>query len=127
MTTLIRMAAAVLIVTAGSASIRARGQAVPPPALPPLHLSIPSVAPGQVARERMLLLARAQPQQQEEFVPLDQLPPQERLPAAPLLVGAYAFVLLMLFGYLVSVSRRLTAIQREVDRLDADLKHNGRG
>ena len=66
------------------------------------------------------------PRQQEEFTPIDQLPPQEQLPAAPLLVGAYAFVLLMLFGYMFMVSRRLTTIQREVDRLDTDLKRNGR-
>ena len=56
------------------------------------------------------------------FTPIDQLPPQEQLPAAPLLVGAYAFVLLMLFGYLFIVSRRLTVIQQEVDRLDRDTK-----
>ena len=31
-----------------------------------------------------------------EFVPIDQLPPQEQLPAAPLLIGAYAFVALAL-------------------------------
>ena len=72
------------------------------------------------------LLAQAQPEQQEEFTPIDQLPPQEQLPAAPLLVGAYAFVLLMLFGYMVMVSRRLSVIQREVDRLDTDLKRTGK-
>jgi CcmD family protein len=66
------------------------------------------------------------PRQQEEFTPIDQLPPQDQLPAAPLLVGAYAFVLLMLFGYMFMVSRRLTAIQREVDRLDTDLKRTGK-
>ena len=73
------------------------------------------------------LLAQTQPKQQEAFEPIDQLPPQEQLPAAPLLVGAYAFVLLMLFGYLFMVSRRLTTIQSEVDRLDADLKRTGKG
>ena len=73
------------------------------------------------------LAAQTQPTQQEEFTPIDQLPPQEQLPAAPLLVGAYAFVLLMLFGYLVMVSRRLSAIQTEVNRLDADLKRTGKG
>ena len=71
-------------------------------------------------------VAQTQPRQQEEFTPIDQLPPQEQLPAAPLLVGAYAFVLLMLFGYLVMVSRRLTAIRTEVDRLDADVKRSGK-
>ena len=73
------------------------------------------------------LAAQTQPRQQEEFTPIDQLPPQDQLPAAPLLVGAYAFVLLMLFGYLVMVSRRLSAIQTEVNRLDADLKRAGKG
>ena len=73
------------------------------------------------------LAAQTQPRQQEEFTPIDQLPPQEQLPAAPLLVGAYAFVLLMLFGYLVMVSRRLSAIQAEVNRLDADLKRTAKG
>jgi CcmD family protein len=66
--------------------------------------------------------AQQPPQQQEEFIPIDQLPPEEQLPAAPLLVGAYAFVLLMLFGYIFIMSRRLAVIQREVDRLDSDLK-----
>jgi CcmD family protein len=66
------------------------------------------------------------PRQQEEFIPIDQLPPQEQLPAAPLLVGAYAFVLVMLFGYMFMVARRLTTIQREVDRLDTDLRRTGK-
>jgi len=33
----------------------------------------------------------------------------------------------MLFGYLVMVSRRLSAIQTEVNRLDADLKRTAKG
>ena len=49
------------------------------------------------------------PQQQEEFVPIDELPPQDQLPAAPLLVAAYSFVVLALFAYVVSVARRLGA------------------
>jgi len=73
------------------------------------------------------LSAQKQPEQQEVFTPIDQLPPQEQLPAAPLLVSAYVFVLLMLFGYLLMVSRRLTTIRSEVDRLDADVKRSGKG
>jgi len=72
-------------------------------------------------------LAQAPPAQQEGFVPIDQLPPQEQYAAAPLLVGAYSFVLVMLFGYMVSVSRRLGTIQREMDRLAADVKRSGKG
>jgi CcmD family protein len=61
------------------------------------------------------------PKQTDEFVPVSQLPPQDQLPAAPLLVGAYAFVWLALFGYVVSVSRRLSKVQHEVERLEADI------
>jgi CcmD family protein len=67
------------------------------------------------------------PEQQGEFVPLDQLPPQEQLPAAPLLIGAYAFVMLALFGYLFSVARRLKTVEKEVERLEGDLKRGARG
>jgi CcmD family protein len=66
--------------------------------------------------------ARQQPEQQTEFLPIDQLPPQDQLPAAPLLVAAYSVVLLALFAYLVSVARRLVGVQRELERLEADLK-----
>ena len=62
-----------------------------------------------------------QPKQTDEFVPVSQLPPQDQLPAAPLLVIAYAFVWLVLFAYVVSVSRRLARVQHEVQRLESDI------
>jgi CcmD family protein len=68
----------------------------------------------------------AQPSQQNEFIPIDQLPPQEQLAAAPLLIGAYAFVMVVLFLYVYSVARRLTNVQREIDRLDTTMKQSGR-
>jgi CcmD family protein len=67
-----------------------------------------------------------QPAQQDEFRPLDQLPPAEQIPAASLLIAAYAIVLVVLFLYLVSVARRLSVVQREVERLEADVKRAGR-
>ncbi len=66
------------------------------------------------------------PQQQSEFIPIDQLPPSEQLPSGPLLVGAYVFVLVMLFLYLWSVSRRLGKVQGEIARLETDVKRSGR-
>ncbi len=63
----------------------------------------------------------AAPEQQGEFLPIDQLPPQDQLPAAPLLITAYAVVLAGLFGYVLSVARRLNGVQRELERLDADI------
>ena len=67
------------------------------------------------------------PQQQDEFVPINELPPEDQLAAAPLLIGAYVFVIVVLFLYLVSLARRLTVVQRDIERLDSDLKRTGRG
>jgi CcmD family protein len=92
-----------------------------------MRILIRTIALVFVLTMQLSPLAAQQPRQQEEFTPIDQLPPQEQLPAAPLLVGAYAFVLLMLFGYVVMVSRRLSTIRSEVDRLDADVKRIGKG
>ena len=85
-----------------------------------LFVALPFACASQQATDARQ--AQQPPPQQEEFIPIDQLPPEEQLPAAPLLVGAYAFVLLMLFGYMFIVSRRLGVIQQEVDRLDSDMK-----
>jgi len=76
----------------------------------------------------MPLLAQppAQPQQQNEYVPIDELPPQDQLPAAPLLVVAYAVVMLGLFAYVMSVARRMATVQRELERLESDLKRGSR-
>jgi hypothetical protein len=92
---------------------------------------------GRVREQRVrtatpdIVLAQAQTQspkqeQQQEFTPIEQLPAQEQLPAARLLIVAYAFVLAALFFYVVSVSRRVGAVRREVQRLEADLKRSGR-
>jgi CcmD family protein len=66
------------------------------------------------------------PQPQDEFVPVSELPPQDQLPSAPLLIGAYAFVWLALGGYVLSVARRLNTVQRELERLDTDVKKGSR-
>jgi CcmD family protein len=64
------------------------------------------------------------PRQQDEFVPISELPPQEQLPSPPLVITAYAFAWLAIGGYVLSVSRRLTAVQREIDRLETDTKRS---
>ena len=81
------------------------------------------VAPGFVTST-----AAQQPptEQQGEFVPAGDLPQREQIPAAPLLIGAYAFVLLALFAYVVSVSRRIGAVQADISRLEANLKRGSR-
>ena len=54
---------------------------------------------------------------QEEFVPIDQVPPEDQLPAAPYLIAAYAIVWLVVFGYLWSIWRRLSAVERDLGEL----------
>lgn len=74
------------------------------------------------------VFAQPQPQKPPDqgFLPLDQLPPSEQFPAARLLIAAYVVVIVVLFLYLLSVSRRLNTVQREVERLEADVKRTGR-
>jgi CcmD family protein len=62
------------------------------------------------------------PERQDEFVPITELPPEEQLPAQPLVIGAYAFAWLALGGYVLSVARRLDRVQREIERLETDTK-----
>jgi CcmD family protein len=62
------------------------------------------------------------PERQDEFVPITELPPEEQLPAQPLVIGAYAFAWLALGGYVLSVARRLDHVQREIERLETDTK-----
>jgi CcmD family protein len=62
-------------------------------------------------------LAAQAPPGQGEFVPVDQLPPTEQLPAAPLLIAAYAFVWLATAVYVWVVWRRLGRVEREMHDL----------
>jgi CcmD family protein len=51
---------------------------------------------------------------QEEFVPVSALPQAEQLPAAPLLIGAYAFVWVALMVYVWSLWKRMRKLETEL-------------
>jgi CcmD family protein len=68
---------------------------------------------------KTLLLSLMLQPGQTEFVPIDELPPTEQLPAAPLLVAAYAFVWLAVLAYLWLMWRRLGKVEREMAALSA--------
>ena len=61
------------------------------------------------------------PEGQSEFVPVSELPPEDRLPAAPLLIGAYAFVWVLLFLYVWSIWKRLRKVDEELGALSRRL------
>ena len=62
-------------------------------------------------------LAFQPPAGQSEFVPADSVPLADQLPAAPLLVTAYAFVWLAVMVYLWSIWRRLNTVETEMRAL----------
>jgi CcmD family protein len=68
------------------------------------------------------LLALGQPPQPGQglsgFVPIDQLPPSDQLPAAPYLIAAYLFVWLATIFYIWSVWRRMDKVQAEIRTLE---------
>ena len=63
---------------------------------------------------------------QEGFVPIDQLPTTEQLPAAPLLIGAYAFAWVAILLYVWSVWRRLDRVERELRDVSRRLEPGAR-
>jgi CcmD family protein len=54
---------------------------------------------------------------QSEFVPVNELPAAEQLPAAPLLIAAYAFVWAAMLAYVWSLWRRLGKVERDISEL----------
>ena len=58
----------------------------------------------------------AQPQQaaQDGFVPMGDVPPEDQLPAAPLLMVAYAAVWAIAVGYLWTIRQRLGSVEKEL-------------
>ncbi|HEY8550059.1 MAG TPA: CcmD family protein [Vicinamibacterales bacterium] len=70
-----------------------------------LPLSIPLHAGAQPAQP---------PAAQDEYVPIDEVPPEDQLPAAPLLIAAYIVAWLAVAGYVWSLWRRLGTVEREL-------------
>lgn len=66
------------------------------------------------------------PQAQTEFVPVDQLAPQEQLPAAPLLIAGYSVVWIAMFVYIASIWRRLQKVDRELGEVSRRIAERSR-
>jgi CcmD family protein len=76
-----------------------------------LLLVLLALLPGVVLRAQQ----PAQPAAaQGDFVPVSALPQAEQLPAAPLVIAAYAFVWVALLAYVWSLWRRMTKLEREL-------------
>jgi CcmD family protein len=54
----------------------------------------------------------------DEFVPLDEVPPEEQIPAINLVAAAYGFVWIVVVGYVWSLGRRLQRAEAEIAALE---------
>ena len=54
----------------------------------------------------------------DEFVPIDQLPPQEQVPAAPMVVAAYSFVWIAFMAYVLSLVKRIRKVETDLAALE---------
>ncbi len=59
-----------------------------------------------------------QPTIPEGFVPVTGAPATEQIPAAPLVIGAYAFFLLLMVFYLWTIWRRIGKVESEMQALE---------
>jgi CcmD family protein len=59
----------------------------------------------------------APPPPQDEFVPISELPAAEQVPAAPLLIAAYALVWVIIAVYVWTLWRRFRRTEQELKAL----------
>ena len=64
--------------------------------------------------------ALAQPPQPspDEFVPMEEVPPEEQIPAINLVAAAYGFVWVVVVGYVWSLGRRLQKAEADLAALE---------
>lgn len=60
-----------------------------------------------------------QPPSQSEFVPVDDIPQGEQIPAFTMVGAAYGFVWVALLGYVWSIARRLQKVEAELHDLES--------
>ena len=61
----------------------------------------------------------AQPQPPKEFVPVDEIPPGEQIPAINMVAAAYGFVWVAMLGYVWSIASRLKQVEAELSELES--------
>lgn len=70
------------------------------------------------------LFAQAAQPAQDGFEPVSKLPAAEQLPAAPLVIGAYAFIWVAMLVYVFMLWRRLGVVDRELAALRRSIEHH---
>jgi CcmD family protein len=81
--------------------------------------ALPSVLSAEASGEVEALAKEEQQQPPPDFVPVENAPPGEQIPAMPLLGAAYGFIWVGVFGYVWSLSRRLKKVETEIADLES--------
>ena len=58
---------------------------------------------------------------QSEFKPVTEIPASEQMPAAPLVIAAYAFVWVAFLAYTWVMARKLGKVEQDLHALSAEL------
>jgi len=81
-------------------------------------LAVVAIGAGQGAFARSAQPASPAAQTVPEgFEPVTEVPPEEQIPAKPLVAGAYAFIWLAVLVYVGLLWRRLAEVQKDIDTL----------
>lgn len=65
-------------------------------------------------------IGQGQPAARDEYVPVYDLPPDEALPAAPMVIGAYAFVWVAFVAYVLTLVNRARKIEADLRALERE-------
>lgn len=88
-----------------------------------LVLWMAAAVPMQAAQQAPASQPRtAPPAAQDEYVPLSELPPDEQLPAVPLVFIAYGLIWLAVLVYVITIWRRQSAVAKELEVLKRQLR-----
>lgn len=83
-----------------------------------LILGLTTIAPATAFAQQSAAASQPQPPAAtDQYVPMDEIPEQDKLPAAPYLIGAYMVAWVMLLFYVWSLWRRLQRVEEELKRL----------
>jgi CcmD family protein len=92
-----------------------------------LLLALLTIGPAFAAQQQPTTPAQPPPTAaQDGFVPIDQLAKKEEMPAAPLVMAAYAVAWLVIFGYVWSLWRRLHKVEIEIADVSRRMASGGR-
>jgi hypothetical protein len=71
-----------------------------------------------VAASVVMIVAQQQPEPaREQYLPVDQLPPSERMPSAPYVIAAYAVVWIVAMFYMWTIWKREGRLEDDMQTL----------